>query len=121
MNVEELVRLARGYVFERAGGREVYPVNAEVIANIFRCRAKDILDVYHAGKEQAALAWLPMGSLLSDIVPPPTPPPTPLVLAHTISAPGIIQAEKHRPTSESTGGRAFLGARLQGECASFWT
>ena len=62
-----------------------------------------------------------MGSLLSDIVPPPTPPPTPLVLAHTISAPGIIQAEKHRPTSESTGGRAFLGARLQGECASFWT
>ena len=105
---------------EQVGGKFTLPMLKSLLIS-FGCRAKDILDVYHAGKEQAVLAWVPMGSLLSDIVPPPTPPPTPLVLAHTISAPGIIQAEKHRPTSESTGGRAFLGARLQGECASFWT
>ena len=67
---------------------------------------------YHAGKVQAAQVWLLMGSLLSDIVPPPTPPPTPPLppaLAHAISAPGNIQTAKHRPLSmsESTGGRAF--------------
>ena len=58
--------------------------------------------------------------ILSDIVPPP---PTPLVLAHAISPPGNIQAEKSRPLSmsESTGGHAFLGTCLQGQCASLWT
>ena len=67
---------------------------------------------YHAGKELAAQAWLLLGSLLSDIVPPPTPPPTPPLppaLAHAISAPGNIQTGKRRPLSmsEATGGRAF--------------
>ena len=63
-----------------------------------------------------------MGSLLSDIVLPPMPPPTSLLLpaqVHAVSAPRNIQTEKRRPLSMSgsTGDYAFLGARLQGKCA----
>ena len=49
---------------------------------------------YGAGKHQAAQAWLLMGSLLKDIVPPPTPPvsPTPGIpgITHSVSAPAAI-------------------------------
>ena len=68
---------------------------------------------YRVGKEHAAQTWLLMGSLLSDIVPPPTPLPTPPLfpaLAHATSAPGNIRTARPSSMSSSTGGRTFSSA-----------
>ncbi|KIM74206.1 hypothetical protein PILCRDRAFT_711720 [Piloderma croceum F 1598] len=100
---EAFVKLARGYVFQGTDRKTVCTINAET--------------AYQAGKHQAAQAWLLMGSLLTDIIPPPTPPASPQLqsastgLSHSVSAPAAIPeiSSASQPVADSTGRSSSAG------------
>ncbi|KAI0628217.1 hypothetical protein C8Q77DRAFT_1150372 [Trametes polyzona] len=80
-DAEIVEKLARGYIYEGQGKRQICSHNAEV--------------ALEAGAYDAAQTWLLLESLLTDLALPPTPPLSPLPssnppLPHSTSAPAAI-------------------------------
>ncbi|KAM5544402.1 hypothetical protein V8D89_002062 [Ganoderma adspersum] len=102
-DLEMIEKLARGYVYTGKGKAEICNHNVDIALD--------------TGAHDAAQTWLMLASLLTDIVPPPTPPLSPLPtssppLPHSSSAPAAIPTITSLPHTALPGRSATVDATV---------